>query len=542
MTFRQIAFHNVLRNKRVYAAHFFSGAFAVMIFYIYALLLFHPQLQGELEATSKTIAQLAGYGMGISQYLILFFSFLFLMYSVSSFLKTRKREFAILMIHGLSPRQRNWLIMLENMLIGSASIVAGIAAGVILSKLVLLISANMLRIDSGLNFYMPVGAIGVTAGAFVVMYALIGLFTSKLVRVGSLIELLLAEDKPKPEPKVSAWRAVLAVLLLCSGYGAVLYFAIKEVYSLVLLASGVGLTVAGTYMLFTQFGVWIVRRLKNNERVLYNRTNVVTVTELAYRLKDNAVMLFMVSVVSAAAFVGLGCCLALANPGLSEMSNPYAFTYLSTVDNADEERHVEEIKQALEQAGFAYRLEEQQSSGYYSSYYIFDVDNWMETRAVAQELMGSIGRYGEDFKHHYFTSLALHWLQSRQQNGILLMIGVLIGVVFFTFAASFLYLRLYTDLGRDRRQYRMIAKIGLSGPELGRIVTRQLGLMFFAPIAVAVLHSAVAFVALQYMLDFSILWSSLGIFAVFAAIQTIYFALVRWRYLSHVRQELVQAE
>ena len=299
MTFRQIAFHNVLRNKRVYAAHFFSGAFAVMIFYIYALLLFHPQLQGELAATSNTIAQLAGYGMKISQYLILFFSFLFLMYSVSSFLKTRKREFAILIIHGLAPRQRNWLIMLENMLIGFASIAAGIAAGVIFSKLVLLISSSMLGIDSGLDFYMPIEAIGTTAGAFVAMYALIGLFTSKLVRIGSLVELLLSEDKPKPEPKASAWRAVLAAFMLCSGYGAVLYFAIKETYSLILLASGVALTVAGTYWLFTQLGVWLVRRMKRNERVLYNRTNVVTITELAYRLKDNAVMLFMVAIVSA---------------------------------------------------------------------------------------------------------------------------------------------------------------------------------------------------------------------------------------------------
>lgn len=129
MTFRQIAFHNILRNKRIYVAHFLSGAFAVMIFFIYAMLLFHPDLQGELASTSETIGHLSTIGLKVSQYLIFIFSFLFLLYSVSSYLKTRKKEFGILMIHGMSPRQQNGLIFTENMLIGLASIVAGIAGG-----------------------------------------------------------------------------------------------------------------------------------------------------------------------------------------------------------------------------------------------------------------------------------------------------------------------------------------------------------------------------------------------------------------------------
>ncbi|WP_429782110.1 hypothetical protein, partial [Bacillus tropicus] len=42
MTFRQFAFNNIFRNKRTYAGHFLSSAFSIMIFFTYALLLFHP--------------------------------------------------------------------------------------------------------------------------------------------------------------------------------------------------------------------------------------------------------------------------------------------------------------------------------------------------------------------------------------------------------------------------------------------------------------------------------------------------------------------
>ncbi len=50
------------------------------------------------------------------------------------------------------------------------------------------------------------------------------------------------------------------------------------------------------------------------------------------------------------------------------------------------------------------------------------------------------------------------------------MASVLVGIVFFTFAASFIYFRLYTDLDRDQQQYKMISKMGLSKRELKKVV------------------------------------------------------------------------
>ncbi len=221
MIFRQLAFNNVIRNKRIYLGHFFSSTFAVMIFFTYGLLVYHPNLQGELTNASTIMSTFGKIGFLLSYYLIFFFSFFLIFYSVSAFLKNRKKEFGLLMLHGMSYQQLHRLIFLENMLIGIPSIIAGIGIGMIFSKLVLLISGSLLAIEHTLAFYFPLKSMGVTAISFFVLFLLISLFTSKMVKMNELVELIKSEEKPKPEPKASVWISLLAIILIGAGYSAI---------------------------------------------------------------------------------------------------------------------------------------------------------------------------------------------------------------------------------------------------------------------------------------------------------------------------------
>ncbi|MFS0839017.1 FtsX-like permease family protein [Paenibacillus sp. 1P03SA] len=639
MNFRQFAFNNIVRNKRTYIAHFLSSAFSVMIFFTYALLLFHPDLQGELSSTSATISHLSTMGMRVSQVLIFIFSFFFLLYSVSSFLKNRKKEFGLLMVLGISRKQLKQLIFLENMMIGVAAIAAGIGTGLIFAKLILLISSKVLYIMNGLPFYLPVKAALTTTGAFLLLFLLISFFTAGLGKSGPLVDLLQSEDKPKPEPKASVSLSLLALALIAAGYGCVFYFTLERAFLFSLLGAGVILTVAGTYFLFTQLSVYVIGALKRRERLFFNKTNLLTLSELSYRMKDNAIMFFMVAIVSAVAFTGIGTSLAISDPGLSEMQDPYAFKYISLQNNPKEKEHVQEIRTRLEDARYSYKQavvtpfqtenaytvlklseynkladmlgyeketieddsrviisphtisekndwdqkkpdiktldlvydNQEQTlnvqkitrdlvlplSGrvavvtdtmfgklpvqeYQQTYYLFVVEGWEKSAGVSRVLADSINDSGSDGSF-YFEALVHEWLSAKQKNGILLIVSVLVGIVFFTFAASFVYFRLYADLERDEKQYRMIAKVGLSRKELRRILTRQLLLMFFLPIAMALVHSAVALTALQLLVGYSILQSSLTVFLAFLTVQAVYFLMVRWRYLQHLYRKIASA-
>lgn len=645
MTFQRFAFNNIIRSKRTYAAHFLSSSFSVMVFFTYSLLLFHPDLQGELASTSKTMSLLGTMGMQISQYLIFVFSFFFLLYSVSSFLKTRKKEFGILIMHGMTPAQLNKLIFLENMLIGVASITFGILIGLIFSKLNLLASENILAIDKGLPFYVPIKAVFTTIGAFLILFLVISLFTSKMVKANKLIDLMKSEEKPKPEPKASKALAFLSVLLIGLGYGCVFYFVLERNFIMPYLLGGVVFVVIGTYFLFSQLSVYVIRVLKKKDTVFFNKTNLLTISELAYRMKDNATMFFMLAIVSAVAFTGIGTCLAMGNKGLTEMINPFAFTYTSLGENPQEGEHITEIKKQLTRSNFSYQVavtnpkftennlvlikvseynkfakifgyemekidndqeaiivpsiisqkekyargkdipekidvvqenlemslgvkkavpyivlpntigaiivvsdslydtipnrKTEDDSYVMKSQYGFVVENWEKSRVVTKKLEATMGNNNSVQAHHYFKALYSEWIFSKQENGILLIVSVLVGIVFFTFMTSLLYFRLYADLEREQQQYEMIAKVGLSRRELKKIVTRQLTLMFFLPLIIAIIHSGVAFIALQQLIDFSVLKMSILIILAFISIQSVYFFTVRWRYLQRLYKKIM---
>lgn len=642
MNFRQFAVNNVLRSKRTYVAHFLSSAFSVMIFFTYGLLAFHPNLKDGIISSSGTLSMLGTMGMTVSQYIVFIFSFFFLLYSVGAFIKVRKKEFGILLILGMSRKQLNRMLFIENILIGAAAIITGIGIGFVFSKLILLISSKLLAVDNGLPFYFPGKALLLTAGSYMVLFLLIAIFSSVILRKGTLIDLVKAEESPKPQPKASPWLAILALLLILAGYGMVMTFAVLQIFSLPLLFGGVVLVILGTYFLFTQFSVFFIRRVQKNQSFFFRRTNLLTISELLYRIKDNAVMFFLVSIISASAFTGIGTTLSIGDPGLSAMENPYAFTYTNYGEDPSAiEKGRNVIKQQLEQAGLDYReaavtsgyddrghklvklsdynsllrglgrSEEQLSEGegilspgtvsdknknklngtdnpqvevvsgklqqnvkvikaetfiaiplsygdtlvvsddlfdkvekakdeqvIYQTYYTFSVEDWKNTGEVSKAIRDALSKVETDKYGYYFESLYFSWKSAQQQNGILLMVSGLIGIVFFTFAASFIYFRLYSDLSRDEQQYRMIAKVGLSRRELSKVVTRQLLIMFFLPMLIAVIHSGIAFLALQQLVDFSILSHTVKIFIFFLTVQIIYFFVTRWRYLNRLYQTI----
>ncbi|MGG0120100.1 ABC transporter permease [Bacillus paranthracis] len=641
MTFRQFAFNNIFRNKRTYAAHFLSSAFSIMIFFTYALLLFHPDLQGELKSTSATISAYGTMGFTISQGLIFVFSFFFILYSVSSFLKTRKKEFGILMMQGMSMRQFKKLLLIENMLIGFGSICIGIFIGLIFSKLVLLISASVLMINNGLPFYTPVKAVLLTIITFLFLFFIVSLFTFKMVKITELVELIRAEEKPKPEPKSSILLSLLSLISI--GYGYFLVFRFISSSSFTTLGMGVLLVIIGTYFLYTQCSVYILHLAKRRESFFLKRTNILTISELIYRMKDNATMFFIVSIVSAVAFTAIGTTAAIGSKDLVRMTNPYTFLYGDFENNKALNKNLSIIKKHLADANIPYRMasasyiytesnvivmklseyndlakalgyqqetienegeillipgvvsqkHEFKNGDYKKSIeviqgewtktfqvekavenlvlphdtrkiyiavqdqvydeipitsdpnnihipyrtYGFVVDDWIKTKRISNELISTFAKEEGSFQ---FRALTLDLLSAKQTNGLLLMASVLVGIVFFTFAASFIYFRLYTDLDRDQQQYKMISKMGLGKRELKKVVTRQLLLMFFLPIIIAVIHTVVAYMALQQLLDFSIMNSSIVILISFICIQVLYFFITRWRYLQKLYKVMDQ--
>lgn len=350
MSFPQFAFNNVRRNARQYFAYLLSSSFMVMIFFTYAVFIYHPAIENSPMGTMTRT------GMTIATVIVYVFAFLFVLYSISVFLKSRNREFGILTILGAEAKQINWLIFLENILIGAVAIVTGIASGMLLSKVFLLISTKIIDMDE-LPFYWPFKAMLLTAGAFAALFLVISLFTLLFIRKNQVLELLKGTSKPKTEPKANLFLALLGVALLTIGYAALRFKELDPIALIIAAVTGI----IGTYFFYSQLSVWVVRMLQRNRTTTWRGTNLLWISEMSYKIKDNARMLFLVTVVVALASMSTGFVLAMQQSIRAVyLENPYAlsYTYYTHADEAKAQEELALIEHRLETEGLEYKQTE----------------------------------------------------------------------------------------------------------------------------------------------------------------------------------------
>ncbi|KTD88534.1 FtsX-like permease family protein [Paenibacillus etheri] len=316
MNFPQFAFNNVKRNSRAYFAFFLSSAFMVMIFFSYSVFIYHPGV-ASIELGTNSAA-----GMKIASYIVFVFAFFFVLYSISAFLKLRNLEFGILMMLGARSGQINKLILIENMLIGLLSIITGMSFGMLLSKLFLLLSTTIMGMDH-LPFYWPVKPLLITSISFISLFLVISIFTLLFIRKHQVLDLLKGNVKPKKEPRVSWLLSLLGLLLLTAGALAIR----KQLSPITLLVAAVT-GIAGTYFFYSQLSVLGIRLLKLSRKRLWRGTNLLWISEMSYKIKDNARMLFLVTVVTSLACMASGFILSMNQANIELYKNsPFAMEY-----------------------------------------------------------------------------------------------------------------------------------------------------------------------------------------------------------------------
>lgn len=619
MTFRQFAFNNVFRNKRLYMAYFLSSMFTVMVFFTFVNFAFHPELSG--EEMNSNVTQ----GMTVAGGIIYVFSFFFILYSMSSFLQSRKREFGLLMIQGMSNTQIRWMVFLENMIIGFFATILGTGLGLVFSKVILLIAENLLEIEGTLYFYFPTMALITTFCSFMILFFFISVFVTVVLRTNRLVKLIKGDKIGKSEPKASLLLTIIAILLLGNGYAIALI--VKGPAVVLALFPVAALVIVGTYLLFTQISVYIIRKLKSNEALFWKKTNMLLFSDLAYRMKDNARAFFMVAIISTVAFSAIGTLVGLNSyltTGIKE-ANPISFDYsmenekeIKQIENTFADYNVTVEKGEVELTyfenngtnvlittpdmynTFANLAGENEISLQpnavtavkQSSANMMVANDNLENASITlangsemevdEKLLGIAENDILPEMSHYFivgeaifqqlpeptqTNQIVAWQVmdgkeddiieagrelSEKINGFssidyivydinkmwspIMFVGLFIGIVFFVSAGSFLYFRLYSDLDEDKEKFSAINKIGLTGGEMNIVISKQIALLFFVPILVALIHGAVALTALSHMFGYNLMFESTLVLGSFLAIQIVYFVVVHYFYTKQVKK------
>lgn len=347
MKFIEFATRNVIRNIRAYFGYFLSSSISAALLFSFTMLVLHPDIDirsfpNYLQVSFKLTMIIA--------YLFLCF---FIFYSVSVFLKSRYKDIGVLYIIGASNKQIKKMIIIENILISSLSGIIGVLIGLIFSKIFLLASGKLLGYNI-LEFYLPSKASIITIIGFILMGGIISIFTISVIKEDKVVSLLKATKKPKDEPKASKFFTIICIILIATGY----FFSITSTKSNIIyrIIPVTAIVAVGTCLLFSQFSIFIINKLKSNKAFYMNKTKLLWVSDLLYRIKDNTRMFFIITITSSVAFTSIGGVYSFWLNKESEVNSsfPQAFFYAFNENSLYVNEKIIYLEEALNKSNYNY--------------------------------------------------------------------------------------------------------------------------------------------------------------------------------------------
>lgn len=276
----KLAFDGIRKNKKMYLPYILTSIGMVMMYYIIIFLQFSQSIKDAVQ--SSTVSEI----LGLGSWVIAIFSCIFLFYTNSFLIKRRKKEFGLYNILGMDKHNLGIILFWETLIIAVISLVIGLAAGIVFSKLAELIFLNLLKSDVTFDLTVSSQGIGLCAIIFTVINILLFFNSLRQVRFSSAISLVRSEQTGEKPPKGNRLLGILGVLLLGGAY--YISLSIKEpLQALTLFFVAVIMVIIGTYLVMISGSVLFCRLLQKNKKYYYKPNHFVSVSSMAYRMKRN---------------------------------------------------------------------------------------------------------------------------------------------------------------------------------------------------------------------------------------------------------------
>lgn len=292
----KLARTNIKANGKTYFPYVITCICTIMMFYIMHALSINDGLNGVSGSDAlKTILYLGTIVIGI-------FSAIFLFYINSFLIKRRKKEIGLYNILGLEKKHIALVLLYENMFISLISLVIGLVGGVVLNKLMFLVLLKILDFAVPFGFSVSIPSMEITLIVFIGIFAVTLISNLFQIHIAKPIELLKGGEHGEKEPKTKWLMTVIGIIALGGGYAMAL--SVKSPLSaLNLFFVAVVLVMIGTYCLFTAGSIAILKLLRKNKKFYYKTKNFTSVSGMLYRMKQNAVGLANICILSTAVLV-----------------------------------------------------------------------------------------------------------------------------------------------------------------------------------------------------------------------------------------------
>ncbi|MCL4934027.1 ABC transporter permease [Streptococcus suis] len=287
----RLALTNLKKNRKLYFPYALMTIVSTAIAYIFASLAFHPDL-GQVKG-AEGVTMVLGFGMIVVMLAVAIMVF----YANSFVMKQRSKEFGVYSILGLEKKHLLLMTFLENLVFSVGTILAGLLLGLALDKLfyALLLKAMQMPVVLASTFQLK-SLVTVLIYLFGI-FALVSLFN--IGKLGLTDSLKLVQGKKRGDKKSGLlWlQTLLALILLGAGY-AIAQLVTSPMQAIPSFFGATLLVILGTYLLFHAGVISLLNWLKQRQTYYYKPDNFISVSNLIFRMRKNALGLATITILS----------------------------------------------------------------------------------------------------------------------------------------------------------------------------------------------------------------------------------------------------
>lgn len=287
----KLAATNIRNNKQFYLPYLLAGGLSVAMLYLVLAMVYNPGLR-EMNGGQTVAATLSLGGV-----IVRVFAAIFLFYTNSFIIKRRKKELGVYNILGMEKKHIAKVLSLEMLFTAVVTIAGGLVFGIVFNKLLTMILYRMTGLNASIPFTISTAGCRSVMITFVVIYAAALCYNLMQIKLANPIELLHSGNKGEREPKTKILITLIGIAALGGGY----YLALTvgdAVSAITMFFIAVLLVIVGTYCLFTAGSIALLKLLRKNKKYYYQARHFTTVSGMIYRMKQNAVGLANICILS----------------------------------------------------------------------------------------------------------------------------------------------------------------------------------------------------------------------------------------------------
>ena len=294
----RLALSNLIKNRKLYYPFALATILAIAITYIFTSLTLNPHLD-DLTG-SDPIKMVLGMGLGI----VALSSGIIVLYANSFVMKNRSRELGLYSVLGLEKRHLFSMILKETVIMSFVTLLLGIGVGALFDKLIYAFLQRLIGESTGLVSTFQVMTIPIVLVIFACIFSWLVLVNGfRLLRLNPL---QLTKDGLKGEKKGRFLVIQTLLGLGAMGYGYYLALSVQNpVIAIMSFFLAVLLVILGTYLLFNAGTTVVLQLLKKKKSYYYKPNNMISISNLVFRMKKNAVGLATIAILSSMVLVTL---------------------------------------------------------------------------------------------------------------------------------------------------------------------------------------------------------------------------------------------